>query len=115
MTVFSPISRALQLAQTHRPEDVAEGVASGAFQEWSGGETVVVTEILVTPLRKTLHFFLAEGSMPELQAMVPHILDWGRMHGCTHASLIGRHGWSRVAWLNDSGWIEAGVLMERSL
>ena len=115
MTVLSPISRALHYAQTHTPADVAEGVASGAFQEWSGGETVVVTEILVTPLRKTLHFFLAEGSMPELQAMVPHILDWGRMHGCTHASLVGRHGWSRVGWLSDSGWTEAGVLMERSL
>ena len=115
MTVLSPISRALQLAQTHRPEDIAEGVASGAFQEWSGGKTVVVTEILVTPLRKTLHFFLAEGAMPEIRAMLPGILDWARMHGCTHASLVGRKGWSRVAWMQDEGWQEEGVMMGRSL
>ena len=115
MIVLSPISRALHYAHTHTPADVAEGVASGRFQEWANDDTVVITEILTTPLRKTLNFFLAEGSMPELQAMVPHILDWARMHGCTHASLIGRHGWSRVAWLSDSGWTEEGVVMGREL
>lgn len=93
--------RALALAGTHAPQHIAEGVASGAFQEWSGGDSVVVTEILDTPLRRTLHFFLAEGTMAELQAITPAILDWGRMHGCTHASLVGRKGWSRVAWMRE--------------
>ena len=115
MTVLSPISRALQLAQTHTPADVAEGVAAGRFQEWANDDTVVITEILTTPLRKTCHFFLAEGSMPEIRAMLPGILDWARACGCTHASLIGRHGWSRVGWLADSGWQEEGVMMGRSL
>ena len=115
MTVLSPISRALQLAQTHTPADVAEGVASGRFQEWANDDTVVITEVLETPLRKTLHFFLAEGSMPEIRAMLPGILDWARMHGCTHASLVGRKGWSRVAWMKDEGWTEEGVMMGRSL
>ena len=108
-------SRALALAGTHRPEDIAEGVACGRFQEWANDETVVITEVLETPLRKTLNFFLAEGDMVSLRSMVPNILDWARMHGCTHASLIGRKGWSRVAWLKESGWTEAGVVMERSL
>src|SRR5947209_6055826 len=108
-------SRALELAGTHRPEDIAEGVACGRFQEWANDETVVITEVLETPLRKTLNFFLAEGTMPELQAMVPAILDWARMHGCTHAALTGRHGWSRVAWLKESGWTEEGVIMAREL
>jgi hypothetical protein len=108
-------SRALALAGTHRPEDIAEGVACGRFQEWGEGESVIITEVLDTPLRRTLNFFLAEGSMPELQAVVPLILDWARMHGCTHASLVGRHGWSRVAWMKASGWREAAVVMEREL
>ena len=115
MILLSPISRALHYAGTHKPEDVAEGVAAGRFQEWANDDTVVITEVLVTPLRKTLHFFLAEGDMVSLRAMVPAILDWGRMHGCTHASLIGRHGWSRVGWLADAGWQEEGVMMGRSL
>ena len=115
MTVLSPISRALHYAGTHAPADIAEGVAAGRFQEWANDDTVVITEILETPLRKTLHFFLAEGSMPEIRAMLPGILDWARMHGCTHASLVGRKGWSRVAWMKDEGWQEEGVMMGRAL
>ena len=112
---LSPVARALEYAGTHSAADIAEGVASGRFQEWSGGDSVIVTEILETPLRKTLHFFLAEGTMPEIRAMLPGILDWARMHGCTHASLVGRKGWSRVAWMQDEGWTEEGVMMGRSL
>lgn len=108
-------TRALALAGTHEPQDIAEGVACGRYQEWSGPDSVIVTELLDTPLRRTIHFFLAEGHMEELRAVVPAILDWGRMHGCTHASLVGRQGWSRVAWLKDSGWTEAGVVMDREL
>jgi hypothetical protein len=111
MTVLSPISRALHYAGTHQPEDVAEGVASGRFQEWTGGETVVVTEILVTPLRKTLHFFLAEGNLVEIEAMLGAIMSWGASIGCTHASLVGRHGWSR-SFLTRLGWKQTGILME---
>ena len=107
--------RALALAGTHREADIHEGIASGRFQEWSGGDSTIITEVLETPLRRTLNFFLAEGTMPELRAVVPAILDWARMHGCTHASLIGRKGWSRVAWLKESGWTEGGVIMEREL
>lgn len=108
-------TRALALAGTHEPQDIAEGVACGRFQEWANDDTVVITEILDTPLRRTLHFFLAEGEMIALRAMVPSILDWARACGCSHASLVGRKGWSRVAWLKESGWTEAGVMMERSL
>ena len=115
MIATAPIARALALAGTHTAADIAEGVAAGRYQEWANDDTVVITEVLVTPLRKTLHFFLAEGSMPELQAMVPHILDWGRAMGCSHASLVGRHGWSRVGWLAEAGWQEEGVMMGRAL
>lgn len=109
------VDRALHLAGTHRVEDIHEGVACGRFQSWAEGETTVVTELIETPLRKTCHFFLAEGTMAELRAMIPAILDWARMHGCTHASLVGREGWSRVAWLKDSGWAQEGIVMGRTL
>lgn len=109
-------TRALALAGTHAPQDIAEGVACGRYQEWANDEgTVVITEILDTPLRRTIHFFLAEGEMLALQAMTPAILDWARMQKCTHASLVGRRGWSRVAWLRRSGWTEEGVMMGREL
>lgn len=108
-------TRALALAGTHTEADIHEGVACGRFQSWAEGDSVIVTEILDTPLRRTLNFFLAEGSMAELRAVVPAILDWARACGCTHASLVGRKGWSRVRWMEAEGWREAGVVMERSL
>jgi len=111
----SGLARALALARTHTSADIAEAVSVGAMQEWANDDTVVITEILTTPLRKTCHFFLAEGSMPEIRAMLPGILDWARACGCTHASLVGRHGWSRVGWLAEAGWQEEGVMMGRSL
>lgn len=106
---------ALALANTHRPEDIAEGVACGRFQGWGEGESIIVTEIRETPLAKYLHFFLTEGRMAEVQSMVPAILDWGRAMGCTRASLMGREGWRRVPWLLSSGWHFQSIVMERDL
>jgi len=107
-------TKALMLAGTHRPEDIAEGIACGRFQEWGDEACVIVTEILETPLRKTLHFFLAEGDLAGLRLMLPEILDWGRMHGCTHASLVGRFGWLR-SFVREFGFREAATMMEARL
>lgn len=109
------VARALAFAGTHQAADIAEGVACGRYQQWGEGESVIVTEIVATPLRRTLRFFLAEGRMPELEAMTPAILDWGRMHGCTHASLVGREGWRRVPWMLQSGWRFKHVVLEKEL
>jgi hypothetical protein len=108
-------TRALALAGTHRPEDIAEGVACGQMQQWGDEDCVIVTEIRATPLAKYLHFFLAEGHMAGLRAMIPAILDWARACGCTRASLVGREGWRRVPWLLESGWRFKEIVMEREL
>ena len=104
-------TRALALAGSHRPEDIAEGVACGLFQEWAGDGSVIITEILQTPLKKTLNFFLAEGNLVELRAMTLPILDWGRMQGCTHAAFTGRDGWER-SFVRDFGFTKTAVVME---
>ena len=74
-----------------------------------------MTELGDTPLRRTIRFFLAEGHMDEIRAMTPAILDWARMHGCTHAELVGREGWRRVPWLRESGWRFEHIVMGREL
>ena len=108
------LTRALSYAGTHRIGDIELGVAEGRFQQWLGADSCIITELLQTPLRKTLHFFLAEGNLTELQAMVPGILSWARQQGCTHASLVGRKGWLR-SFVRDFGFTESGVLMEAEL
>jgi hypothetical protein len=107
------LTRALAYADgTHTEADIAAGVAAGAFQRWDGDHSTIITEIRQTPRLRFLHFFLAEGEMAELRAMVPPILDWGRMHGCEKAQLIGRHGWQRVDWLVAAGWTPSATVME---
>lgn len=110
----TPILRALRVAGTHTAEDIALGVEEGRFQLWPGEESAIVTELLRTPLRLTLHFFLAGGNLIELRAMMPGILAWGKAQGCTHASLIGRFGWLR-SFVRDFGFTESAVMMEARL
>ena len=99
---------------SHTAADIHAGVAKGTFQEWPGDESIIITEIRETPRQRILLFFLAAGNMTELRAMTPGILDWGRMHGCVKAQLIGRHGWTR-SWLAQAGWKETARIMERDL
>lgn len=109
------ISAALEYAGgTHTLSDVRDMIADGRLQLWPGPHSAMVTEIRQDPQRRTLHFFLAGGSLHELQAMLPSILAWGRSHGCSTASLLGRPGWVR-SFLVKEGWLPTAVLMETSL
>lgn len=100
---------------TRTYDDVAALVAAGQATLWPGPASVVITETVLEPRSKTLHFFLAAGKMAELEIMTPHILDWGRSHGCSNATLIGRKGWQR-SFLTRTGWRVAPViLMETTL
>lgn len=110
------IERALSYSDdTHLYDDVAEMVSADRAVLWSGPDSVIVTETILDPRRKSLHFFLAAGQMAELEIMTPHILEFGRMEGCTKATLIGRKGWQR-SFLSRTGWSPSPlVMMEKTL
>ncbi|MDE2022306.1 MAG: hypothetical protein KGI71_05355 [Patescibacteria group bacterium] len=100
---------------SHTFEDIVALVASGTAQAWPGPASIIVTEIVDHPRRRLLHFFLAAGSLTELEAMTPLILAWGKSQGCAAATLIGRKGWAR-SFLTDDAWVvRPDVLMERVL
>ena len=88
---------------THKIEDIAEGIRRGQFQLWPGKNSVVVTEIIVYPQLKDLHYFLAGGDLDELQLMRPIIESWGKEIGCSRVSLAGRKGWERT-FLKGEGY-----------
>ena len=88
---------------THGIEDIAEGLKSGRFQLWPADDSVVVTEIIVYPRLKNLHFFLAGGDLDELRLMRPIIESWGKEIGCSRVSLAGRKGWERT-FLKGEGY-----------
>jgi hypothetical protein len=109
------IEEALQYSGgTHLFEDIVAGVAAGTLQFWPGRSSAVVTEILDTPRKKILHFFLAGGTLSELETMLPSILDWGKAQGCTKTTLVGRKGWERT-FITRQGWKPTLVLFEGSI
>jgi hypothetical protein len=110
------ISAALQYASgTHTFEDIAEAVSRGEMQFWPGPHSAVVTEILSTPRKRIVNFFLAGGNLAELEAMEAPILAWAKEQGCTEALFIGRRGWERT-FLTRKGWTSSGmVVLEKML
>ena len=58
---------------THNFDDVAEMVGDHRLQLWPASNSVVLTEIIVYPRLKNLHYFLAGGDLDELSRMRPMI------------------------------------------
>ena len=99
---------------SHSVEDIAEGIEKGHFQFWPALDSVIVTEIIVYPQLKDLHFFLAGGDLDELRLMQPIIESWGKSEGCSRVSLAGRKGWER-SFLRDRGYEPKWFVMCKDL
>jgi len=99
---------------THTIEDIAEGVKANRFQCWDAPDSVVITEIIVYPRLKDLHYFLAGGNLDELKAMRPVIESWAKSHGCTRVSLAGRKGWEKT-FLKDEGYSPKWFILTKEL
>ncbi len=99
---------------THTYDDVAALVAADDCQFWPGRDSVVITEIVVHPRKRVLNIFLAGGNLPEIEAMTPIILDWGKSKGCEAATFTGRRGWART-FLTKQGWQERLVMFAKKL
>ena len=99
---------------THGIEDIAEGLKKGRFQLWPADNSVIVTEIIVYPRLKNLHFFLAGGDLDELRLMQPLVESWGESMGCTRVSLAGRKGWEKT-FLKDRGYKPKWFVLSKDL
>lgn len=99
---------------THNFDDVAEMVEQNRLQLWPAKDSVVLTEIIVYPRLKNLHYFLAGGDLDELSRMRPLIESWGKSVGCTRVTLAGRSGWSKT-FLKDEGYSTKWSVMAKDL
>jgi hypothetical protein len=99
---------------THSFDDIAAGVLAKKFQLWPNHNSAVVTEIVVYPNTKNLHFFLAGGNLDELKMMRPHIEAWGKSIRCTRVTLAGRKGWERT-FLKDEGYEPQWFVLSKEL
>ena len=101
-------------AGTHTLQDVAQGVEENRFQLWAGTQSAVITEIIVYPRLKNLHYFLAGGDLDELKLIRPHIEAWAKKVGCTRVTLAGRKGWART-FLADDGYAPRWHILSKEL
>lgn len=99
---------------THNFDDVAEMVKDHRLQLWPAKDSVVLTEIIVYPRLKNLHYFLAGGDLDELSRMRPLIESWGKSIGCTRVTLAGRRGWAKT-FLKDEGYSPQWSVMAKEL
>lgn len=106
------------LAPALRPEDgdaaalLAE-IRSGRAQLWAGEGGAVVTQCVEAPSGRSLHIWLAGGSLPGVLALRPGIEAWARGLGCEAITIEGRGGWARV--LRPHGYQPHGAILKRSL
>jgi hypothetical protein len=101
-------------AGTHTIDDVAELVLNGKLQCWEGQNSIIITEVVVYPRLKNLHFFLAGGDLDEISLMEPLITEWGKGLGCTRVSLAGRRGWQK-SFLKDRGYEPKWSVLSKEL
>lgn len=99
---------------THQFEDVLEMVEKNQLQVWPAIQSIVLTEIIVYPRLKNLHYFLAGGDLDELSRMRPMIESWGKSLGCTRVSLAGRRGWAKT-FLKDEGYSPQWTVLAKQL
>lgn len=99
---------------THNFDDIVEMVQDNKLQVWPASESIVLTEIIIYPRLKNLHYFLAGGDLIELSRMRPMIESWGKSLGCTRVTLAGRKGWART-FLQDKGYRPQWSVMAKDL
>lgn len=99
---------------THNFEDIVEMVEKQQLQLWPAKDSVVLTEIIVYPRLKNLHYFLAGGDLDELSRMRPLIESWGKSLGCTRVTLAGRRGWAKT-FLKDEGYSPQWSVLAKEL
>jgi hypothetical protein len=98
---------------THIFEDVYESVMLGRMQLWENNDSMLITEIVVYPRKKTLHIFLASGTMDDVLDVLPSVEAWGRIQGCEAVTFAGRKGWLRV--MTKRGYSSTLAVMEKGL
>lgn len=109
------IESALEYAdQSHSFDDICDLVEKGLLQFWPGPNSAILTEIIAYPRYRVLNFFLAGGTLSELEVMYSAIESWGAAQGCDRAVLTGRKGWERT-FLARKGWNPTLVVYEKTL
>lgn len=81
---------------THDLSDVKVGINAGHYHFWPASDGAIVTEIIEYPKFSVLHAWLVGGKLEQIIDMIPALVDFGRLVGCSKLTGCGRAGWVRA-------------------
>lgn len=82
-------------------EDILEAMANGSMQSFSDGQSFVLTRIVDYPRKRVLEILLLVGTVEEIHATEPRVIQFAQDHGCEAIIGYGRLGWEGVM---PDGW-----------
>lgn len=101
---------------THDVSDVLDRIGQQKAVCWTSGDSVVVTEVIVSPRLRALNYWLVAGRLHECAALQPAIDAWGIEQRCTVATATGRMGWLRLTQTPlGAEWRPAGIKFTKEL
>lgn len=96
------IRRALEMeGGLYEFEDILDAINNGHMQSFSDGDSLVVTRISHFPRKKVLEIIIALGTIEQLMAIEPRLVDFAKEWGCSAMMAYGRLGWEGVM---TKGW-----------
>jgi hypothetical protein len=87
---------ALEYDDCHEMQDIADAIADGRMQLWSGTNGAMVTEVQDYPRKRVLHVWWAGGKLETILQLIPHIEQFAKDIGCGKITCTGRRGWERI-------------------
>ena len=87
---------ALEYDDCHEMQDIADAIADGRMQLWSGTNGAMVTEVQDYPRKRVLHVWWAGGRLETILQLIPHIEQFAKDIGCGKITCTGRKGWERI-------------------
>ena len=76
-------------------DDLERLIADGSCALWVEGDSIMLTEFVISPRLATLHVFLAAGNWNDIALLKPKVEEWAKEQGCDMVGLTGRPGWGR--------------------
>ena len=99
---------------SHTLDDVRVGIQTGRYQFFSCETGFAITEIVTTPRKLVLSYFLAGGDLKTFEEYEPVIEQWARNEGCDRIEFTGRRGWLR-SFLRDRGYGNELITLSKEL
>lgn len=94
---------------THHLNDVYHLLLNKEAALFVGEKSAVVTQEMILPVGRQLHFWLAGGDLDELVEIEADVEAAAREKGIKRFSIVGRKGWRNKL----PGYREAGIILTK--